>query len=597
MQYCLLICGLITYALGSNWSCCITGLPGLVVKPTKQANATCVSYSYCSTIKYVSDALLLVGKNSTSESDAAILSNSFNSLLTKTAGGNIKGTLTVFAYFSPLKLQEMAEMISNALVQIIQHYSWTRMIVFADASDKFYVRVGELSYRTLSLNNCSVNYFQVYDNLNATKIVKEVTSENFKVVILSLSSQKAKKILAERLKSNLSWPQYAWIDHSVAKDKSSDTGIFEGVMELQVGKLSCMLTDFSKNDSYYNMLCNNSFSSLLAESVDIILWEDHKQVHLSNYSTTNGLSPVTPRSKVPSDAIPQRTPSVFIALYYLGILICFVLVTCTLVLYIHFRNEPSIKATSISLSILIFIGCYIWIFYLLILNSSLLPSYHRLTSSSRNFMCTLRVWLHGLGYPVALIMSTILVKLLRVYRIFHCRGKINVYTSGNLALAIYALILASPNALICLMWSSSDPYLSEQTFKTSNGEVVITEQCRSHHAIQWLLGLLIYMVFISVSLLLAATLTRSIQQEHFKDTKKVSALAYIMVLSVALGLSYWFIFRTIGANTVIVHGVLQLAHWGLIIQCQVLLFAPKLYPILKVRLMKKYDIPVSKIYF
>ena len=228
------------------------------------------------------------------------------------------------------------------------------------------------------------------------------------------------------------------------------------------------------------------------------------------------------------------------------------------------------------------------------LNSTLLPSYHRQTSATRNFICIFRVWLHGLGYPVALIMSTLLVKLLRVYRIFHCQGKINMYSSGNLALAIYALILTSPNALICLIWSSSDPYLSELITKTSNGELFITEQCRSHHTIQWLLGLLIYLVVISVSLLLAATLTRRIQQENFKDTKKVSVLGYMVVLSLAIILSYWFFFRIIGAKVVLVHAVLQVGHWALIVQCQLLLFAPKLYPILKLRLMNIYDIPVSK---
>ena len=140
-------------------------------------------------------------------SDTAILPNSFNSVWTKNVGERIKGTLSVLDFFSSPKFQEMAEMTSCALEKIVQHYGWTRMIIFADASEKFYVQVGELSYLALALNNNSVSYFQVYDNFNATKIVKKITSGNFKIIILSLPSQKVKKILAKRFMSNLSWPQ------------------------------------------------------------------------------------------------------------------------------------------------------------------------------------------------------------------------------------------------------------------------------------------------------------------------------------------------------------------------------------------------------
>lgn len=185
-----------------------------------------------------------------------------------------------------------------------------------------------------------------------------------------------------------------------------------------------------------------------------------------------------------------------------------------------------------------FIGCYVLIFYLSVLNSTLLPSYHRKSDSIRNFICVFRVWLHGLGYPIALIMSTLLVKLLRVYRIFHCQGKISMHSSSNLALAFYALLLTSPNALICLIWSSSDHYVSTLRNYTNNGYLFITEECKSSYTLQWLLGLLIYLVLISIALIIAASMIRKVWQENFKDTKKVSALSFMVVLTMAITLSY-----------------------------------------------------------
>ena len=123
---------------------------------------------------------------------------------------------------------------------------------------------------------------------------------------------------------------------------------------------------------------------------------------------------------------------------------------------------------------------------------TLFPSYHKLSSRFSNCICVLRVWIHGIGFPVALILSTLLVKLLRVYRIFHHHGKISKYTDGNWALLVYVLLLTSPNALICLVWSSSDPYISTVSSSVTAGLLIVREQCVSTYTIQWLIGLLIY---------------------------------------------------------------------------------------------------------
>ena len=172
---------------------------------------------------------------------------------------------------------------------------------------------------------------------------------------------------------------------------------------------------------------------------------------------------------------------------------------------------------------------------------------------SLHFICVFRVWIHGLGYPIALVLSTLLVRLLRI---FNCYGKLSKYTSGIIAMAVYALLITSPNGLICLVWSTSDHYLSEVIFPVRGGYVFVTEQCRSNHTIQWLLGLLIYLVVISLLLVVAGILTRNVKH---KNTKKVSALSFVVVFTLSLILSYWYILRIIGANVVLVHAVLLIA--------------------------------------
>ena len=548
----------IASVLGSGGSCCAIDLPLLVIHENiEEKTLTCTSY--CSSVTYINDASLSFDNFS----NAAVIPSSFSTAVVK-HGKSSTGMVTIFAFFVPMKQLELAELITSALIGFIEYYNWTQVLIISDAFDHFYLQTGEILYKNLSQSNYSIDYFQVNNEFNEVGILHKIALKKKRIICLSATSQKIKKILSLKKEKNLKWPQYVWIVHSIDRNQL-DSVILDGVIELQAKQISTLMSSIPNNN--YDQLCRTPFLSLMAESVDIFLWENEKNVHLFNYTMTNGLVPITPPLEVPPDIIIQNLRSVFITLYYLGILVCFVLVTCTLVLYIHFRHEPAIKATSTSLSLLIVVGCYIWIFYLLMLNSTLLPSYPRQTSATRNVICVFRAWLHGIGYPVVLVMSVLIVKLLRIYRIFHCHGKINVHFNGNIALAVYALLLTSPNALICLIWSSKDPYLSELTFTMKNGHLVIAEQCQSQYTIQWSVGLLLHNIILAVVLIIAAVMTRKIKQPDFKDTKKVSAFSFFFFVTMVIGLSYWYILRTINANVILVHAVLQLSHYSLIIQC------------------------------
>ena len=82
---------------------------------------------------------------------------------------------------------------------------------------------------------------------------------------------------------------------------------------------------------------------------------------------------------------------------------------------IYFHNEPSVKSTSVSFSMLIFTGCYVHILYVVYL--TLNREYYTVD------LCMVLVWLSGSGLSMPLIFATILVKMLsqRVYiSHFHC---------------------------------------------------------------------------------------------------------------------------------------------------------------------------------
>jgi hypothetical protein len=101
------------------------------------------------------------------------------------------------------------------------------------------------------------------------------------------------------------------------------------------------------------------------------------------------------------------------------------------------------------------------------------------------------------------------------------------------------------------------------------GSLVTRERCTSNHTIQWLLGLQIYLVAMSLLLGVVAISTRNISHKNFKDTKKISALCFVIVLTLSMLLAYWYVLRLVRAHIVAVHGALQLAHYCIILECQV----------------------------
>ena len=85
--------------------------------------------------------------------------------------------------------------------------------------------------------------------------------------------------------------------------------------------------------------------------------------------------------------------------------LCFLFNTILLVLYIYFHNEQSVKSTSVSLSMLKFVGCYLLVGFGIVL---------ALNRQYRFDFCMVAVWLSGSGLSASIVLATILIKMLRV---------------------------------------------------------------------------------------------------------------------------------------------------------------------------------------
>ena len=94
--------------------------------------------------------------------------------------------------------------------------------------------------------------------------------------------------------------------------------------------------------------------------------------------------------------IPYTLPPAFIILDSTITSLCFLYVTVIFILYIYFYNEPEIKATSVAVSLCMFLGCYLQ----LVFNGLLFLKKTTIT-------CYLRVWLSGIGLSSLLIFTTL----------------------------------------------------------------------------------------------------------------------------------------------------------------------------------------------
>ena len=272
------------------------------------------------------------------------------------------------------------------------------------------------------------------------------------------------------------------------------------------------------------------------------------------------------------------------------IVVSALIVTCFLFLYIVYRNEPEIKSTSLSLSLFMFFGCYLTLVYLILLLISDQPN-DTVDLSFYTNLCTLLQWTSGLGIPVPMIVATLLIKLIRIYYIFNKFATTGPAPVGkqwsDMFLALLVLVTISPNLLILIIWTASDTYTIKLHYSMQNQEYIeVDKQCDSDHLLIWIACWIVYLMLLLIALVVVAFKTRKVRLRHYKDTKKVNAFIFILNLNIFFTVSYWALLRFITKRHV--SGIIShIGHSALVIFCQALLFAPKVFPPLWRSLSKK----------
>ena len=233
------------------------------------------------------------------------------------------------------------------------------------------------------------------------------------------------------------------------------------------------------------------------------------------------------------------------------------LTTVSMCLYFYYRKQPSIKATSTTLTICLFVGCYI------LLLSSLMYSIRNALVLSEDQVMKIRVSLvyqvflckndfYLSSIAVDLILATIIAKTLRIYHIFNKFGKVNKICSDQ-CLFILILIIVSVKVVLIVLWTCLDVnYLVfEEKFISQSVPpyyVFVENKCKSKYIEMWIGMLFGYTLLLILLMIVLAALTRKIKRQHFNESKIICKLVFLLVMSLSIALPLWFIFYYVNAT-------------------------------------------------
>ena len=515
--------------------------------------------------------------------------------------------------------------LADSLLQFMQTINETRFGLITELHNSYFPSVSQqLLAKTKNSSLISVKpYVQIGFRYTISNVVDEIAAANVRSIILSVHPSIAIQILCEAYKSNLKWPDYVWImfgyqfDDLILDDVCSQN-ITEGILLFQLFPNELMdLTTLQHFKSCWNYL-NNTISQKLENRNPLtfliynailtltVSSQNKSSVDWQNFHCSNNVVYIY---QISGNDLQNRVGfydgSLHMVTHFCGVFfcreldlpvvlkdfplgylmvlpsLCIITNTVLLVLYIYFRKEPSIKSTSISLSLLIFLACYLLSLFTI---TFVIHESQKLLSID---LCLLLIPLSGYGLPLPLISAALLVKMLTVYRIFTQFRiiKRKIYTSIY-AQFVYSIFIVSPTIIILLLWSIVDPIHSDIQYVEHPGFFSVAIDCSSNYLFFTVCTtlLLTYNVLLLLVVVIVAVKSRKIRMKRFKDTKKVNILIFLKIF---IGISTVLYSEFFPDDKDVQNYIVYSGHLSIAFLCQIFLFIPKVWPPVCDRLFSK----------
>ena len=421
-------------------------------------------------------------------------------------------------------------------------------------------------------------YLQEYNELLSSK--PEITTEASKSNIYANALHDSIWAVALSLNQSLSEVR----DYLVLTEQRNET-YFKLVTQKQVSQIIGWKL---ANISFPGLLGHISFDSEHQTQLPITLYQtidgQYKKLGIYKPDENRTYYENYPPSRIPSDKLDRvyiLLPAPVGALLMVGLVACTLVTILNTFLFMFYRKEPEIKASSFFLSMIIFLGCYLMYTGTgihIIVNGR---PFHD------NVVCLAQIWTIYVGAD--LTFSTILVKICRIHHIFNLVGKVGKICSDQSLLLLIILPVLGKVVLLSV-WTAVDVFINTDS-ETYHPEgkppfYEVVQHCRSRHTTIWTGIAILYTMVVAFILAIVSFKTRKIQRKDFKDTKKINAFISTSFMATSIFATLWFILRTVGYPN-ISKILLNILYLLIPLCCQVYLFSPKTLPPLK-RSLGKY---------
>ena len=257
--------------------------------------------------------------------------------------------------------------------------------------------------------------------------------------------------------------------------------------------------------------------------------------------------------------------------------ILFCVISVNKILLLYWRKEKEIKASSPILSLLIIVGCY------LLCVASVIVTVLRMIEIKNKalllLLCNMNTWFKSIGLDM--ILATLLLRLLRVYRIFKKLTSIEKYWFDEYVF-FYVLLICAGKVSLHVIWTSVDlihPKTRQKYIHSAKPPYYKASlYCTSSSFGLWLLLSFLYSGMLLVLVLFLAFQTRHVKRDDFKDTKKVNLFLFLAVVVLTTSIPLNLIFSTVHVD--IGADISEwLGYFAVALLCQLCLFVPKTVPL------------------
>ena len=323
-----------------------------------------------------------------------------------------------------------------------------------------------------------------------------------------------------------------------------------------------------------------------SRGIDIFQNIDGETITVAYYSRDSGLKNINESAKFIQNVFDTRRTLVHPAaaallMLFESILLAVILVTH--ILTFIFRAHRAIRASSVRLTNIIYVGCYMLFGALAVYQIiTVFASSELLFSIS----CNMFAWCWSISYT--LMFGTICVRNWRVYRIFKHFNNPGKYLSDNV-LTVIVLLLLLLDVVICGGWSVSDPLVRKDSEIFHYNDVPfiqIKSTCSSKHYFSWFASVLAYKGVLLLCVLFFAVITGRVHH-RLKDfsAKRFAVLSYISGLVGGICLPLYFIMSKVVTT---VHVTVTYVFLSVLMNIQLclflgLVFIPVVYPAMQER--------------